>query len=105
MMKIMFRFVLIFIAVLFLGYLTLIVYFSVGHIDFSGKGEYYITEDIYVSQTSGYSVTIRGKFGIPAFVYKVGWNDKYVVAMQYDLMNESNSSNYKAPDNQKLIII
>ena len=46
---------------------------------------YYLTEDIYLSQTSQYMISLRGKYGIQPCVYKIGWNERYIVALQYEM--------------------
>lgn len=97
-MKVILRIFLIIILFFSLGYLVLTIYFSVGYIDFKGTVNFYITDDIYLSQTSRYMVSLGGKYGIPAYVYKIGWNDKYIVALQYDMIIKDEHSKYKIPD-------
>lgn len=70
-------------------------------INFKGDINYYITDDVYLSQTSRYMVQLRGKYGISEFVYKIGWNERYIVAIQYDLKYQNNNSGYKSPDKSK----
>ncbi len=101
-MKNILRFLLIIVLVYMLVYLTIVIYLSIGHINFDGEVEFYITDDIHLSQTSRYMVSLGGKFGIKPFVYKIGWNDKYIVAMQYGLKYRDDFSGYKVPDKTKV---
>jgi len=54
------RFLLIIVLVYMLVYLTIVIYLSIGHINFDGEVEFYITDDIHLSQTSRYMVSLGG---------------------------------------------
>ena len=67
--------------------------------------KYYITEDIYLYRTSRYMITLKGEYGdsnddegIPACIDSVGWNEKYIVVLQYNLKNENEHNSYLIPD-------
>ena len=67
--------------------------------------KYYITEDIYLYRTSRYMITLKGEYGdsndnegIPACIDSVGWNEKYIVILQYNLKKENEHNSYLIPD-------
>ncbi len=82
-------------------YLIYCAIFDAIAIDFGGNCEYYITDNVYLSQTSRYMVSLDGKYGIYPYIDKIGWNDKYIVAIRYDLKYENDYNDYKIPDKSK----
>lgn len=67
--------------------------------------EYYITEDIYLYRTSRYMIRLKGEYGdpnvdegIPACIDSIGWNEKYIVILQYNLKRENEYNSYLIPD-------
>lgn len=64
------------------------------------QDEYQINDNISLSGYSRYSVSLKsnGKYNIPSFIYKIGWNEKYIVALQYDLAFRNDYNSYLVPD-------
>lgn len=49
------------------------------------KGKYAIHDKYELYSVSAYTINLGGPVSIKECVYKVGWNDDYVVVLQYDL--------------------
>ena len=60
-------------------------YIDENNINFKGNVYYYITDEIYLASTSRYMVNLGGKYGIQPCVYKIGWSERYIVALQYEM--------------------
>lgn len=106
LMKLLLRIFLVFILILSIIYLIFTIWFKIFFIEFNfGSSTYYIKNDVFLFQSSRYMVSLKGKYGlVPACVYKVGWNRKYVVALQYDLMDDPKDfreNPYQIPDKSK----
>lgn len=84
--------------------LSLIIFTINNYIDnncISFDWQFRISEDIFLERTSKYMVSLKGDYFIPEYIDRIGWNNDYVIAQQYDLVNENDYNDYKVPDKTK----
>lgn len=89
------------IVILSILYFVFLLFYKYRYIDFNGNMEFYINDSIHLECTSRYMIFLKGSFYIPEYVAEIGWNDEYVVVLQYDLIMTDNISKNKIPDKSK----
>ena len=58
---------------------------SYSNLLFVNEGKYVINSDYKLWRASSYSVKLIGPQSIPMHIDSIGWDDNYIVALQYDI--------------------
>ena len=79
-----YKFMLKILVISCMSFMSLIYFDELNKLNIS-EGTYVINDNYYIYRTSTYHLILNGKHYIPAFIDSIGWDDEYIVALQYDL--------------------
>lgn len=71
---------------------------------FITEGQNEIIENIFLECTSRYMISLRSEkeqYFIPEYIEQIGWNDNYIVVLQYDLVLQNSYNGYTIPNRDK----
>lgn len=96
----------IIISIIFI--LIIVSFFTKKYINqnylFINEGENEIINDIILECTSRYMISLKDKhnqYYVPSYIDKIGWNENYVVILQYDLILKNSYTGYTVPNKDK----